>query len=288
MSCLSLFLALNASAETLKSRINNLIQPEKSGESILVFADSGEVLSVAPENTAIVNALNESFTAGNAVEFSFGEDRIVDDVRVLPAEEEVTIPSMDEMAPESFGVLRNDSIYENYPATELSSMSAASNVFYTLHGNLRQRSQCYWRAHVWAYDMYARQGIRSMKVYLFFTPRYIREYGYKWWFHVSPFVYVGGKEVVLDRTFTGQPMSMKSWTDQFMYNNANCRTISRFSQGEYNRNYSDYCVLRKVPMYHWQPADVEAADMSGAVRSGFNMWEVRTSKRKSGANIRRP
>lgn len=69
---------------------------------------------------------------------------------------------------------------------------------------------------------------RGMKVILFFSAQFQRQFHYKWWFHIAPFVYVrsstgADQELVLDPEFmTGQngaprgPQSIDAWTNHFM------------------------------------------------------------------------
>src|SRR5690606_27145259 len=111
----------------------------------------------------------------------------------------------------------------------LRSMAEARSVFHSQDPNMKSCSQCFQRAQLWSYELWTGRGIKTAKVFLFFTHRYIRNYDYGWWFHVSPFILVNNKELVLDRTFTGGPLSMKQWTDVFMRNNARCPTVARYS-----------------------------------------------------------
>lgn len=69
---------------------------------------------------------------------------------------------------------------------------------------------------------------RGMKVIIFFSAQFQRQFDYKWWFHIAPFVYVrsataADQELVLDPEFmTGRngaprgPQSMDTWTNYFM------------------------------------------------------------------------
>ncbi len=167
-----------------------------------------------------------------------------------------------------------------YEPTVISSLETADEYFWEMNGRAKKRSQCFNRAHVWANDMWNRHSVKSMKVFLFFTTKYIRQYRYKWWFHVSPYVLVdiNGKaeERVLDRAFTDAPYEMKAWTDEFMQNEAYCPTVAKYS--EYNNNqYAQSCYLMKVPMYYWEPNNLELMETETVPQRSWNQSEVSTA-----------
>lgn len=177
----------------------------------------------------------------------------------------------------------------DYAPTVLTSLLEAQNVFKNLRRGARGSSQCYNRAHVWAYESKKNFNLDSMKVFLFFTSKYIREYDYIWWFHVAPFTYVqenGFKtERVLDLSFTKGPTQMKDWTDKFMENKSVCLPVTRYSEYERNQEKA-YCYLYRASMYYVQPLDLEYLETDGtekaawlnyelkrAYRNGFGVWD---------------
>ena len=119
-------------------------------------------------------------------------------------------------------------------------------------------------------------GNSLMKAFIFFTKRYLREYNFGWWFHVSPYLLLGDQQTVLDRTYTKQPLPVKAWTDNFMKNKVTCPEISQYSQYRNNQE-KEYCYLRKVSMYYYQPSDIEAADNNGKPKEGWVDWELNQS-----------
>ena len=149
----------------------------------------------------------------------------------------------------------------------------------TPDSNFRYNSQCFRRAHTWSYDMYDYDNVKSMKAFLFFTPRYIREYGFDWWFHVAPFVYFKTAdgvthEVILDKSLApGGGVEMNDWATAFMENHVNCPEIQKYQDYEANVN-KDYCLIRKVPMYYYQPDNVEALDKEGKVLTDFQQTDL--------------
>ena len=142
-------------------------------------------------------------------------------------------------------------------------LDRAKEIFSTMSLRVRRTSQCYNRALIWGYEAWKNQGLKSMKVFMFFTRKYIRDYHYKWWFHSSPLAIVengdGTEERVLDRYFMREPVSLKTWSDYFIKPKTPCATAALYSD---YRDHQDehYCYFMKVPMYYWQPKDVEARD----------------------------
>ena len=139
------------------------------------------------------------------------------------------------------------------------SSSQASTAFRNMRRDYQNDSQCYNRAHIWAYEEFKRTGLKSMKLFLFFTNRYIRNYRYHWWFHVSPMAMVSegssSVERVLDRRYTSGPRYVKNWTDIFIYSRRACPKVSRYSDYRNNQEKED-CYLIPVSMYYWQPRDI--------------------------------
>lgn len=169
-----------------------------------------------------------------------------------------------------------------YEPTILGSVEDAQSLFRT-ERELNHHSQCYERAEVWTREFEQARDVKSMKVFMFFTQRFRNRFThnvlfvarpYKWWFHVAPFVYVGNQEYVLDREFVDQAVPMDEWTFQFIgkveHDNheipnptraeAACLDGASYSQYANDPNPARYCVLRKVPMYYFQPVDVEGLD----------------------------
>jgi hypothetical protein len=175
-----------------------------------------------------------------------------------------------------------------YEPTIFNSMSEAHRLFES-ERNLDHGSQCHQRAMVWTHDMYTREGIKSMKVMMFYTElfrnTFVRKTSnwltgdsvkpYKWWYHTAPFVYVGNQEIILDREFVEHEMPLDDWTNFFLadeaihYSNVyarelnrqetHCRVMSRYQEYD-NQTGQDWCLVRKFPMYYMQPASIEALD----------------------------
>lgn len=144
-------------------------------------------------------------------------------------------------------------------------------------------SQCYNRAHVWVYEAKNNYSLNAMKVFMFYTRKYIRQYNFEWWFHVAPFTYIqegeSTVEKVLDPRFTRGPLVMKSWTDIFMRNKVTCPAITKYSQYANNQE-AEYCYLYKASMYYVQPLDLENLENTGRTKTAFYNWEVNRAYRQ--------
>ncbi len=172
--------------------------------------------------------------------------------------------------------------YEYIP-TVLSNSKMASVIFNELNPHYRKRSQCYNRAHIWAYEEQVKRNLKSLKVFLFFTTKYIREYNYPWWFHVSPFVLVDENgvitESVLDYLFMKAPTPMRQWTNHFITPKTECPAVEKYSDYDDHQDESN-CYLIKKPMYFWQPLDIEEFDNTGTQKMDFVAAEVNRAYRQ--------
>lgn len=166
----------------------------------------------------------------------------------------------------------------------LSSESEADKIFSNMRGKPRWRSQCYNRAHVWAYEEFQRRGTKLKKTFIFFTNRYIRNYRYKWWFHVAPSTLVSDgvskKELVLDWSYFDGPTETEEWTKYFIYSGSSCPTVQKYSHYENNQEKED-CYLLKTSMYFWQPLDIEAYEKTGVEKTDFISGEVNRAYRQA-------
>ncbi len=167
-----------------------------------------------------------------------------------------------------------------YDPTNLGSQEEASTIFRRMNRNHQRSSQCYNRAHIWAYEEFRRSSFHSVKLFMFFTRSYIRKYRYKWWFHVTPLTYVNGTAMTLDRTFMRWPVGIKTWTDNFIYSKRTCPIISRYSDYRNNQE-AEHCYLHPASMYFWQPRDLERMEQTGYQKTQFIKSEINWAYREA-------
>lgn len=273
LSVVGIVAAWNAqAAETVVTRVHDIIEPETAGENVRVLSTAdGRVYEVSPVKSAVVSEVRTAHQTGTALSLVVEDDTILD---ATTASEKDLENLLGEMPEELKGMeWPVDTLNASYVPTRFQTEQEVVNIFEGLEP-IRRNSQCYQRAMLWTHQMWRARGTRSLKVFLFFTRRYIREYNYKWWFHVTPYVLMAdGSERTLDYTFTDNPLSMKDWTDEFMHNKANCPTIAHYAEYE-NHQESQHCYLRKVPMYYYQPLDIERADTSGVPVTTWQDWTL--------------
>jgi hypothetical protein len=166
---------------------------------------------------------------------------------------------------------------QTFAPSRFRSVAEVTRLFNGLENNHRKRSQCFQRAMLWSYGLWANRGIHTVKLFMFFTREYIQRYNYDWWFHVTPAVYVGDDIYTIDRTFTDRPLTLKEWTDSFIESKRACPIITHYREYE-SRPYGEHCLIRAVPMYHYQPADIETSDTTGIPRTRFLSGDIEAAK----------
>lgn len=322
-------LPLAASADTVRTRIFRVDSPATPGmEHEVLATGDGRVYFAASEDPALLGKLKDlAATHSPVILVTDDEGERIVSVEALTADEansysdDFDQPQVQAEAFEAMGpVSRTDSRLAarplpksltaaralGYEPTILDSASAAQALF-NAERELKHKSQCYERAHVWSREFEINRSVKSMKVFMFFTERFRHRFTrkawgglwtrpYKWWFHVAPYVYVDGQEgiqeFVLDREFLPQAVTMNDWTFEFIgkvshdndvpyptYAEALCQDASAYREFSDDRKHPRYCVLRKVPMYYFQPLNLDALDCqkgstaTTCIRTVVSTWQ---------------
>lgn len=148
--------------------------------------------------------------------------------------------------------------------------------------DFRNSSQCFHRATVWNYLMDRELGIKSQKLFVYYSFAFKEYYKKKhskhfdWWFHVAPLVLVktsSGKieERVIDPTFADGPLTVKAWTDLFIESKKTCRdglifnnygadvaAAGSFPRIRHSNNASAHCFIGRSTMYDLDPPQMQA------------------------------
>lgn len=261
-----IFLALLISSfvhsETLTTKVVGTIASEGASRPELFLLENGRVLRLDEKNADLREGLHEARKENKLLALE------LDSVGRLRGVSSQLAPEA--QRPES------QTEAEAYVPTRLASYAEAQDVFRNLNRRYQRNSQCYNRAHIWSFEEWRRIGLRTQKLFMFFTKRYIWDYNYKWWFHVTPITYVGNTPYTLDRAFNRSPLTIKDWTLGFIYSRRDCPLIQRYSQ--YARNQeSEHCYLLPASMYFWQPRDLETFETSGRFKTDFIPSEVNHS-----------
>lgn len=268
---LSLF-AFSSYAEAL--RIVDIFEPEKKGDEYLVLASDGLVYEVSPKNTTTLEDLKLAMENKYAVEL---ETPTLSLSKLFNTRERISnvLKFSDATQAESFQETPGPS--DNFEPTVLRNAEEAGIHFKRMRTDTRRRSQCFNRAYVWNYELYKNYNIKSRKIFIFFTRKYIREYRYKWWFHVAPLTQVNmsgkAQDVVLDREFSSSPQLPEVWKNDYMHNGAPCPEVKKYSDYSQNQD-KEYCYFIKASMYYWQPLDLENLEERGEVINDWNQWKL--------------
>jgi hypothetical protein len=243
----------------------------KESEDTMILLEDGKVLWLDGTDTATAEALRATKGTDLALDYDpvthkFQGAQVVSEPVTEDAIEEYEDPTA------------------NYTPTVISSMGAAQDAFNSMDRRTKSESQCYNRAHGWVYDLWRTRSINSNKLFLFFTRKYIRAYRYHWWFHVTPMVHVqtseGVMEKAMDRLFTRSPLSVRTWTNIFMRNDAECRSVNRYSAYR-NNQQAEWCYLIRASMYYRTPNDLDLLERRGRTETRWVIPEIRSARQQA-------
>lgn len=161
-----------------------------------------------------------------------------------------------------------------FEPTVLSTMKEAHNIYQRMRADYQEKAECTNMAHVWAYEEFKSTGIKTQKMFLFFTRKYILEYRFPWWFHVAPAILVKDQQVILDRRYTTLPLDTKTWTNHFVLSGKECKQIQNYSTYWNYKHRVDDCFLMLGTMYDWQPRDLRLKEQ-GVVKESFRLSDLR-------------
>jgi hypothetical protein len=166
----------------------------------------------------------------------------------------------------------------SFNPTVILGQAAARRLFSNLNRDYKQDSitQCYNRAHIWAYEEFRKSGLHSQKTFVFFSDDYIRKNNFEWWFHVAPTILVDEqgelKHQVLDHQFADGPLDLRDWTGLWV-KDRHCPFINKYSQ-YYRAMRNEDCYMMNVPMFFWQPRDLEDFEKTLIPKTQFIQWEI--------------
>lgn len=168
---------------------------------------------------------------------------------------------------------------QEFEPTLIESMERARGLFTDMK-SIQVESQCFNRATVWTHQWFYENKINSFKSWIFFTRKYIREYQFKWWFHVAPSLDVleNGiiKEKIMDKKYASGPLDPRAWTNIFMKNKVPCRRINNYLDYAHYPESTSCFILRSNMFYH-QPVDIELFNSFGISKNSFDQNEIATA-----------
>ena len=267
-----LFFQNVAKAETIFTTVFNVFESKKTERLLVLSAADGRIYKTnkTKENAELMKSL-----IGTIVKLDFqvsGSEAIISSIR--PAYSNEVDEKTHDLNHFQYNQLRT------FAPTDLQSYEKANQLFQNmLNDGDRSRSQCFKRAHMWSYDMWSKLGVKSQKIFVFYTKRFQILDEYDWWFHVAPLVTVAGEDYVMDGTFMSKPVTVKEWKEYFLKTDKiTCPEISRYQQFE-SSHWTRLCFLMKVPMYHFRPLDIENRDKRGAERNHWVLEELQDARR---------
>ena len=261
-----------AQANELFTTVFNVIESTKTERLLILSSADGRIYKTQMSEANL--KYFKSFV-GQIVKITFsekGQELFINRIeRALTTEVD---PSVMDLNHFQYNQLRK------FAPTDLQSLEVATNIFKTmLNDGDRRRSQCFKRAHMWAFDMWSKMNISSQKVFIFYTQRYIQLEEFEWWFHVAPMVVVKGEEYVLDGTFMNKPIPVREWQSYFIKSDKiTCPVAANYE--EYSKNqWSRLCYLMKVPMYFFSPLDIKNRDVNKMPRNHWVLEELQDARR---------
>lgn len=272
LSVLTLSLFSHAAfAERMTTRILSIEKSQDATHPHLLLLENGRVATVPAGNKNSLMDIYQGLDQGDLLEIDVAEDN-----RLLSIATASEVEKVEENFVQNPGMIAE----LNYSPTNLSSFAEAQMIFDRQNANHQRKSQCYNRAHVWAFEEWRRTNLQSEKLFVFFTRRYIREYNYKWWFHVTPMTYVAGYPLTLDRTFDDGPKGVKEWTLRFIKSGRDCPVVQKYSDYSNNQE-TEHCYLISATMYNLQPRDLENYERTGIQKQNFIESDVKQAYREA-------
>ena len=264
-----LFLSLPTLAGIqLTTQIVDVDYGKKTNDDVLVFLSSGHVAKLNRSEKSLTSHVDLALNSHEYLNISLDDNRFIQGMNKA-----VVVPTMkmDTSTPVK-------SVLEQYVPTTVESMEKAKQYFREQRHAAKPETQCFNRAHVWSYEWWKAHSLRSQKLLIFFSRNYIRRYDFEWWFHIAPYIHVmdNGKvlERVMDKKYSGGPLSFRKWANIFLRNDAPCPVITKYS--DYAENpYTGECYLYRTHMYSYQPADLQMYEAWGYTKNAFNMNEVK-------------
>lgn len=273
-------LSLSAFATPIETQIHDILEPEAGEKEFIILATDGNVYDIDADDTELVDMAYEALETKSIVTIDLNnlsfvkgimnKKKGIKEIQFISNE----IPEFAPLTLDAPTVVRDP--LHNFDVSNLADMGTASRYFSTMKTQTKWRSQCYNRAHVWSYELNSDYRINTGKMWIFFSAKYIKDYDYKWWFHVAPYVEVAteGEPVVLDREFSRRPQKLTEWKNVYMKNNARCLETQNYTTYEDNK-WNEWCFLIKSSMYYWQPFNLENLDKEGTTKRGFVTSELK-------------
>ncbi len=245
-------------------------EPIASDGVYLIYATDGRIYEIDQSKRKLIELSYQALENRVAIDLKIENDTTTDDI--LGKRSQIkSVQLTDKILREEIHQIKsnfelqknreqNTASLKNAYVTNVESEAVAKNLFLTMRTDTKSRSQCFNRAHVWAWELNKRyikgRKIQVGKIWLFFTKKYIRNYNYKWWFHIAPYITVNHDLRVLDRSFTDGP--------------------------DYREHQmAEDCYVIKSSVFYWQPWQVKNVELQGEERTEWLYGELKAAYRNA-------
>jgi len=259
------------SADEIITTVYNVIESKKT-EKILVLSGSDGRVYKASRSEKNLKLLKSYQGKVVALKFEGSEIRNIEPVT----------PGQIPVADYDVNHFKYNDLRKVIP-TDVGSYEKAKKIFdERMNEGDKKRSECFKRAHIWAYDLWSQLKITSQKVFIFYTERNSAYYTgdrKRWEFHVAPLVIINGSEYVLDGTFMEKPIPLKEWVAHFIMSpNITCPVINKYKEYDNdNAQWSRLCYIMKTPMHYFSPVDIAERD-KGVRRNHWVLEELQDAR----------
>lgn len=258
--------------------------PNEASDSYAIFGSDGRIYNIDASNTELVENAYKALEVKEAVEVELSlhieSEELLElrneilDINFINLELDSTITNQIDASKFLFDYAE----LENDYVTNFTDSYSQTRVFEGQRRDTKSKSQCYNRAHVWSWEMRrfsdAGRRVQPGKVWLFFTRKYIRNYNYKWWFHIAPYTKLNGEVRVMDRSYSRGPEALQNWTNHFIGSNQRCPIVGKYSDYRNYQNSSD-CYVIKTSVHYWQPWQIENAETKNQSQDAWNSYELK-------------
>ena len=283
---LLLLILTTSSFAGYKVGIVDILAPEQNEAYFNVMATDGQIYQIDRDDEELIEKAHIAKDLGQVVKLRLSDAVDTEDFLELRTEIlDIKIRSelIEDQAHDKLQLTKNNSDQNLLMTSYITNFDEADaslvdKYFSKMRMKFRGRSQCYNRAYVWSWEMsldfYKGRRVQTGKTWLFFTREYIRQYKYKWWFHIAPYLMVNNEIKMMDRSFMRKVGSVQDWTDEFIYTKETCKVAQKYS------DYKDYpddrsCFVIFTNTFFWQPYDIENAGKNGTTQAEWKSFRLK-------------
>lgn len=216
----------------------------------ILAAESPRVLYLAAENSEALATAKVAIQMGSEVALEFDPNSFLISKLTLINEK-----PQDPKAPvKKWGP-------SSYAPSVLNNFIQLQNLFDSVdpYRDVDLSDHCFSRAHYWARTLEVDHQVKSMKVFVLFTPQYRNEHNFNWWYHVAPYVSVQTsgetQRIVIDPSYEQAPKEIRDWVFHFAAKADTCRIATSLAQYHAEAAQGG-CVVITASMYHYTPQDL--------------------------------